>query len=252
MSYADLHFHLLPGVDDGPTDLAESVDLARAAVADGTRIVVATPHVRRDFVTDPLDLVDRVRELRAALAEARVPLDVRRGGELGHDLVGLLRQAELEAIAQGPTGNRWLLVETPFEGFTADFHAATAELRGRGFGVVLAHPERTAFAATDGVQGLRRELASGSLAQVNAMSLTGRHGEEALEAGHALVSLGLADVVASDAHGLARPPSLGAAWAALIDAGVEPGTAWSVVRERPALLVADGIPVRAVRAVLAA
>ena len=36
MNYADVHFHLLPGVDDGPEDMAESVELARAAVADGT------------------------------------------------------------------------------------------------------------------------------------------------------------------------------------------------------------------------
>ena len=47
MTHADIHFHLLHGVDDGPETLAESVALARAAVADGTRVVVCTPHVRR-------------------------------------------------------------------------------------------------------------------------------------------------------------------------------------------------------------
>src|SRR5215211_3441502 len=38
----DLHFHLLPGL--GPEELADSVELAEAAVGDGTGIVVATPH----------------------------------------------------------------------------------------------------------------------------------------------------------------------------------------------------------------
>ena len=66
--------------------------------------MVATPHVRRDFVTEPLELPGRVRELRAALAEARIPLELHCGGELGHDLVGALGQGELEAIAQGPAG----------------------------------------------------------------------------------------------------------------------------------------------------
>ena len=70
MNYADVHFHLLPGVDDGPEDMAESVELARAAVADGTTTVVATPHVRTDFVTEPLELPERVREVREALARA--------------------------------------------------------------------------------------------------------------------------------------------------------------------------------------
>jgi protein-tyrosine phosphatase len=244
MTYTDLHFHLLPGVDDGPEDMTESVALARAALADGTQTVVATAHVRTDYVTDPLELMDRVRELRRALAEAKVPLEVLCGGELGHDLVGVLRQPQLEAIAQGPAGSRWVLVEAPFEGLAEDFHAATAELRARGFAVVIAHPERVAFAETEGARALRREIAAGSLAQLNAMSLTGGHGEEARAASHAFVARRLASVVASDAHGEARPPSLGAAWAALVDSGTAPQTAWILVREGPSRLVWNGAPAR--------
>ena len=148
MSHADIHFHLLHGVDDGPETLADSVALARAAVADGTRTVVCTPHVRTDFVTEPLDVVELVRELREALAHAGVPLELRCGGELGHDLAGTLSQPQLEAIAQGPAGNRWLLVEAPFDGLTGDFRAATAELRERGFG---------GRDRASGARGVRRE-----------------------------------------------------------------------------------------------
>ena len=244
MNYADVHFHILPGVDDGPEDMTESVELARAAVADGTTTVVATPHVRTDFVTEPLELPERVREVREALERARVPLTVNCGGELGHDVVGILTQAQLEAIAQGPEWNRWILVEAPFEGIGADFHDATAELRQRGFAVVIAHPERVAYAATEGMRALRRELAAGSSAQVNAMSLTGGHGAEARAAGHDYVEQGLVRVVASDAHGEARPPSLGAAWAALLDEGVPPQVAWSVVREEPTRLLRAGLSPR--------
>lgn len=244
MRYADLHFHLLPGVDDGPTDMGESIELARAAVADGTRTIVATPHVRPDYVTDPLELEDRVHELRWALADARVPVEVQCGGELGHDIVGVLSGRQLEAVAQGPRGARWVLVETPFEAITELFHEATDELRARGFGVVIAHPERTADAATDGAAALCREIAAGAQAQVNAMSLVGRHGAEAHDAGHAFVRHGLVSLVASDAHGAARPPSLGAAIRSLEAAGVGHRTAWNMVRERPGLLLAGGLSAR--------
>ena len=44
----DLHAHLLPGIDDGPPDLAAALALADAAVRDGTRVVAATPHI--DFI----------------------------------------------------------------------------------------------------------------------------------------------------------------------------------------------------------
>jgi protein-tyrosine phosphatase len=220
MSAADLHFHLLPGVDDGPSEMEESVQLARAAAAEGTGTVVATPHVRDDYVTDVLDLDDRVASVRAAIAAAGIELEVLSGGEVGHEMVGRLRQEELEGIAQGPPGARWILVETPFGAIGEDFHAATTELRHRGFGVVLAHPERGADAALSGAAGVRRELAAGSLAQVNAMSLAGGHGGDAEVAALALVAAGLVAVVASDAHGPTRPPALAIARRAMRDRGV--------------------------------
>jgi protein-tyrosine phosphatase len=125
MSHVDLHFHLLPGVDDGPTDLQESLDLSRAALAAGTRTIVATPHVRDDLgLTDPREIAARVRELRSALVAARIPLEVACGGELGHQMAFCLRRDELDLLAQGPPDARWLLVETPFHGIGE--HAASA------------------------------------------------------------------------------------------------------------------------------
>jgi protein-tyrosine phosphatase len=241
MNSVDLHFHLLPGVDDGPTDLAETIELARAAVADGSRIVVATPHVRPEHVTDVLGLREVVREVRAGLSPQRVPLEVVLGGELGHEMVGRLRQEELEAIAQGPPGARWLLVEMPFEGVGDDFHAATAELRDRGFGVLVAHPERSADALLDRAAGLRRELAAGSLAQITALSLTGAHGPDAERAGYDLIRAGLVAVVASDAHGPSRPPSLSAARRALADRGMPSRLARTLTISGPHGLLARGI-----------
>ena len=240
----DLHFHLLPGVDDGPATLAESIELARSAVEDGTATVVATPHVRTDFVTDVMGLRERVQELQAAIGAERVPLGVRCGGELGHDMVGRLSQLELETIAQGPPDARWLLVEAPFEGIDEDFHLATAELRGRGFGVVVAHPERSADASLDGSAGLRRELREGSLAQVNAMSLSGGHGAEAETAAFRLVDEGMVAVVGSDAHGPTRPPALAKALRSLLAGGVEAAVARALTASGPRRLLGRGIPAR--------
>jgi protein-tyrosine phosphatase len=246
MRYADVHFHLLPGVDDGPEDLEASLELARAAVADGTGTVVATPHVRHDLgLTDAAEIRDRVRELRASLAAANLPLEVRCGGELGHEVVERLGQSELELLAQGPPGARWLLVEPPFHGIGEDFHAATAELRQRGFAVLVAHPERSADATLDGARGLRRELEAGSLAQVNALSLTGGHGDDARAAAWHLVDEGLVTVVASDAHGPSRPPALRLAHRTLVEGGVAAPAADALVGKAPRDLLRRGIRTRA-------
>jgi protein-tyrosine phosphatase len=246
MRSADLHFHLLPGVDDGPADLLESLELARGAVAEGTEAVVATPHFRFDLGTvDAEEVVHRVCELRAHLAVLGVPLEIRCGAELGHDVVGTLSQYELQLLAQGPMDARWLLVEAPFEGFGADFQAATAELRERGFGVLVAHPERSADATLDGSAGLRRELDAGSLVQANAQSLTGEHGEDARAAAWRLIDEGLVAVIASDAHGPTRPPALQAARRALVEAGVSHSAAELLVGGGPCELLQHGIQARA-------
>jgi protein-tyrosine phosphatase len=243
MDLVDLHFHLLPGVDDGPGDLQESLDLARAAVHAGTGTIVATPHVRPDLgITDAREIHERVRELRSALATFGIPLTIACGGELGHEMAFELRSDELDLLAQGPPGARWLLVETPFHGIAEDFHAATAELRARGFGVLVAHPERSADAAIGDAAGLRRELAAGSQAQLNALSLTGGHGEDARRAAWELLHQGLVDVVASDAHGPSRPPALRMARETLLDGGgLAPTTAHALVATAPRELLALGM-----------
>ena len=106
---ADIHFHLLPGVDDGPRSMEESVELARLAEAEGTRTIVATPHVRPDQVNDVSDLPERTRAVRERLAREGIHVAVEVGAELGHMMVARMLAEELETVALGPPGRRWLL-----------------------------------------------------------------------------------------------------------------------------------------------
>src|SRR6476469_8640219 len=46
---ADMHSHLLPGLDDGAETVAHSLDLLRALRALGYRKLVMTPHIMGDF-----------------------------------------------------------------------------------------------------------------------------------------------------------------------------------------------------------
>ncbi len=157
-------------------------------------------------------------------------------------MVGRLTQEDLEAIAQGPPQARWLLVEAPFEPMGEDFHAATGELRDRGFGVVIAHPERSADAILYGAEGLRRELERGAVGQANAQSITGAHGPAARQAAFELLSEGLLRAVSSDAHGPTRPPLLGEARAQLIEGGLSAAVCKGLVGGCPRRLLERGLP----------
>jgi protein-tyrosine phosphatase len=229
--------------------MEESVELARLAVEDGTEAVVATSHVRHDFLTDVRDLPERIRDVRERLATECVPLRVVCGAELGHEMVGRLTQADLDSVAVGPPGARWLLVETPFEGIDDDLHDAADELRDRGFGVVLAHPERSAGVLADGGSALHREIMRGTVLQVNAASLTGGHGPAPLTAGIRLLAAGAVEVMGSDAHSRVRGPALERGVHAALRHGVPEAVARRAADFAPMRLLSRGLAQTAAAAV---
>jgi len=240
MTRAELHFHLLPEVDDGPADLGDAVALARLAVADGTGLVTVTPHVRDLLALGILrEVPARVREVQEALDAAGVPLEVRTGAELAHDDVPAFDARMLDAIAQGPRDARWVLIEAPlFGGRAEEFLAATAWIRRHGFGTLIGHPERCPplMERSDAIAAERR---AGARLQINASSLTGAHGDAARAAGLGLIRSGQADVIASDAHRATRPPRLGEALAVLEAHGIRGGDA--LVRDVPHTLLEHGL-----------
>lgn len=231
----ELHFHLLPGVDDGPSDEAEALDLAQMAVEDGTGRVVVTPHVR---LVDPASLTRMTERLQAALRAGRIDLELHPGGELSPDDVASLDHDQLELLAHGPAGERWLLLEAPLFSRTRDLDSAADELRDRGFGLLIGHPERSPV-TTDSV--IRGQVARGAIVQLNASSLTGAHGAEARRRGIALARSGLPFVLASDAHSPARPPQLTAAEAVLLAAGLDETTVRAAVDVLPEVVLTEGL-----------
>ena len=252
MSYVDLHLHLLPGVDDGPADLPASLSFAAEIARAGVREVTVTPHVAHArFPLDVTTIAERTRTLELDLAREGIPLGLRAGGEIHPSGATDLGRAELEAIAQGPPGARWVLLEVPFAGISRVFVEACRHVRDHGFGILVAHPERASGLLDGGLLRLRAEMARGAVLQVSVCSLLGRHGEEAREAGEYLVRTGLAYVLASDGHGGARGHTLAEGVGPARAAGASAVRAWQLTHANPSFLLRHGIaaepdgPVRA-------
>jgi protein-tyrosine phosphatase len=243
MDRVELHFHLLPDVDDGPRDLQVALALAREAVRDGTRLVTCTPHAAH---VDVAGIPRRVRDLRAALLRAGIHLEVRPGAELAWHDVPALSGVELETVAQGPPGRRWLLLEAPLPGTgtPAGLADSARALRERGFGVLIGHPERSPGLARD-PDAVEELLAAGDRLQVNASSLTGYHGAGARATALDLVTSGRAEVIASDAHQpRARGPRLSEAVEVLRREGMPAAEAEALVGAAPRALLEDGFAPR--------
>lgn len=239
MSYAEIHFHLLPGIDDGPGTLDGTVALAAEAVADGTRAILTTPHIHPQHVTDVRILPGLVREVSERLRREGIVIDLHCGGELDLAMVQRLGQAELEIVATGPRGARWLLLEAPLAGLAASFTEAADELRERGFGVVMAHPERSIADRAAAWAAIEHEVRAGSVIQVNAWSVGGHYGHQARADALRILRTAPNVALASDAHGPHRPPYL---TPALVSLRRECGAGLARrVAARSQALLADGL-----------
>lgn len=199
----DLHFHCLPGIDDGPRDWDEAVSLCRAAAADGIDTIVATPHVLRDpwLNEDPAERADLLAELN------------RRVGGTPRILPGCEYFFSSDAVelwemkSNGPllalNNSKYLLVEFPAGNVPASARAVFFELSLMNVVPVVAHPERNLVFSGDPSR-LAALVEAGAVAQVTAGSLVGDFGKRAQMAAEAFIRGGLAAVVASDAHSVDR------------------------------------------------
>jgi protein-tyrosine phosphatase len=240
---ADLHLHLLPGVDDGAPDEAAAVAHATRMVAAGVIEATVTPHVGSPFFgVDLHEIPERTAALQAVLDHRRVGLRLHAGGEIHPEATADLTEAELDVIAQGPPGARWVLAEVPFAGVDEAFVAGLDAIRGRGFGVVIAHPERAAGLLDGGLALLRPSLRAGAVMQVNACSLLGRQGPEARDAARRLVRSRLAYIIASDGHPGHRDHTLRDGEAPAVAAGASRAQVLQLTQANPRFLLRHGLP----------
>ena len=190
----DLHCHLLPGLDDGPDDLADSVAMARQAAEAGLTHVCATPHIRHDHDVNIYELPDHLGLLRDALREDGCPVQVLPGGEVAETIVDHLSDDELHAVSLGGTG-RWILLEPRPGPLSDSLDAVVHQLRARGFRSLVAHPER--HLGEDMVERLVALVTDGALVQVTAATMDEYPASVGMRI---LAEAGVVHVLGSDSH----------------------------------------------------
>ncbi len=211
----DIHFHCLPGVDDGPREWDESVALCRMALDEGAETIVATPHVLRGLwkERDHVELRDLTEELNQRLGGSP---HIVLGSEyyFGHDMAELL--ASGESIIPLP-GNRYVLVELAAHTVPMFLDSVFYRVLLGGWTPIIAHPVRNVVLQSK-PEALDALINAGAKVQITAGSLTGHFGETARQAALRGLERGAVHFVASDSHSLIkRPPRLREAFTLIAD-----------------------------------
>jgi Capsular polysaccharide biosynthesis protein len=195
---ADIHSHILPGVDDGAADVASSLQLLQGMHTLGFETVIGTPHVMVDLHRNNQQTIQNAfAKLKAATSgHGRLPT-------LYYAAEHMLDEGFAALLAENriiPYGNSsYVLVETPYLHRPLNLEHLSFQLATAGYKPILAHPERYhyLFNKPDEYEKLK-EL--GFAFQLNALSLRGYYGKPEKEAAQWLVDQALVDYIATDVH----------------------------------------------------
>ncbi len=212
----DIHAHILPGIDDGPQTLEESLALAQCYAKIGIRKIICTSHFipGTAWAATREQMMEKMAVTQAYLQEHSVDLTLYPGMEVAFHRK-LRTRLETGKILPLAGSSRYLL-EPSFSDSAEELLATVETLSGEGYRFILAHPERIpAIQAT--VQSVIAFAVESDLEiQLNIGSLLGRYGRESQHAGMTFIERGCVHYLASDAHSAqSRRPPAAEDWQAL-------------------------------------
>ena len=198
MGDTDVHCHILPGIDDGPSDERGSLAIARLLIEMGIKNVVATPHVISDLYPNTTEaILDKVEALRRLMVDSGLNLNIMAGAEYYAEGALLDKIARNDLLSFGD--ERYVLFESPVENQPMVLEEIAFSLKSAGYTPLLAHVERYRYLQSnhDQVVHLRQ---MGVHFQVNHPSFmlprTSRRGEMARR----LYIKGMVDFLGPDMH----------------------------------------------------
>jgi protein-tyrosine phosphatase len=207
---ADMHSHLLPGLDDGAETVEHSLELLRALRGLGYRKLVMTPHIMGDFYKNtPEGIRAALKLLREAAAAAGLhDLALECAAEYYLDeFLGRKLADGTEMLTFGGD-KRYLLFETSYMNEPLNLFEIIFEMKAQGYQPVLAHPERYTYlyGRFAEIEKMRRDY--GVLLQVNLNSLAGYYSPAAKKVAEQLIDGELVDFVGTDTHHLRHTDTL--------------------------------------------
>ena len=194
---ADVHCHLLPGVDDGFSSLEKSLHALKKMEERGVERVVLTPHFMKDYpVNDRASITEKFEAYKAEVAKV-CSIELHLGAE--YMLDACFPEHFKDGFLTLDKKGEHVLCETSYLMYEQNISQMLYDIMCAEFQPVIAHPERYEYAVRDNYLRWKDKRYK---FQLNLLSLAGAYGSMAKAKAHYLLKEGMYDFVGSDMHGL--------------------------------------------------
>lgn len=190
----DIHSHIIFGVDDGPINIEQSIEMVGKAEKAGIRTIVATPHSHdKLFATDRI--IENYQEILYRIRDLGVTL------KLGYEVFIHPAVSGMVKASRGMTldSGSCLLFEVPFNCTFSDGYSIIHNFRLENITPIIAHLERNRNFLKKN-KDISKYINAGCMIQVDAASIIGVYGRSVKEFAKILMECGLVSFVASNAH----------------------------------------------------
>ncbi|GAB2023938.1 tyrosine protein phosphatase [Lactovum odontotermitis] len=194
----DLHCHLLPGIDDGPTEPGLTLEMLKKFAQEGVTRINATPHFDPTFHTTPQTVFERVNLVNQLCRDYHLPIKIFPSMEVHifGELIEALEGGHLLTVANR---TRYMLLEFDSNDVPLYAESLIYQMQLNGVTPIIVHPERNLDIMRN-PDKLLNFVEQGALTQVTASCITGNFGSKFKENAEILFKMNLVHTIASDAH----------------------------------------------------
>jgi tyrosine-protein phosphatase YwqE len=197
--YADLHNHILPGLDDGAKTLEDSIELLLGMQQLGYQKIICTPHILGNIYPNTPDTIAvAYQSVKSVLVENGIHLQLEFAAEymVDENFVDAVHKKE-PLLCFGE--KKCVLIEMSYLAPSPYLEECVFQLIVEGYQPILAHPERYNYYHKQ-PEKYKFWKEKGCWLQLNALSLTGYYGKNVKQAAEKLLSEQLIDLLGSDLH----------------------------------------------------
>lgn len=199
-----MHCHVLPGLDDGPKTMEESLEVLREAQAQGIDTMIVTPHHHPGrYVAEAPKVLETMDLVRERMASEGIGIELVPGQECYY-YGGLLEALEAGRVLTMANSDCVLVEFEPYALYSV-IRGAVRELRDHGYAPIIAHFER--YRCLSGEAERLEELRyDGAMLQMNFDRLLDSDRLLRKNPWRRLLKKGYVDYLGSDTHGMRLRP----------------------------------------------